>query len=388
MKLRLSAMFAGSLGLLLIGCEKVPTFQELTGQDAAKQASTVTNSAGSTVTPQPPSIAVKPVEPQQPVVAEDPAAVIAVLTRKSIGQQLTNQDLARATKVPSVLAELKSLDASRSAVTDEGILLLSQFTGLTQIDLASLQVPINGSGLEGLASLGDLRDLSLSSVKMDSSAGWEHLGKLPQIEKLNLSFTNITDAGVPTLISMTGLKELNISSTTISDDALTQLAKKENLEILRMETTPNINGSGLKAFVKGKQSGLRCLYASGTSLSREGMSHVKKIESLEVFENNEVQLTDQLLAELKGATNIKTLAVKHNRLTTAAGQTIRTMKNLEHLNLAQNIGVDTQILTALMSMTDLRTLDVTKTNCSRVVVEEFRQKRKKCKVIFDDNVGQ
>ena len=148
MKLRLSAMFAGSLGLLLIGCEKVPTFQDLTGQDAAKQASTVTNSAGSTVTPQPPSIAVKPVEPQQPVVAEDPAAVIAVLTRKSIGQQLTNQDLARATKVPSVLAELKSLDASRSAVTDEGILLLGQFTALTQIDLASLQVPINGSGLE------------------------------------------------------------------------------------------------------------------------------------------------------------------------------------------------------------------------------------------------
>jgi Leucine-rich repeat (LRR) protein len=381
-----SAILAGLLGVLLIGCEKIPTFQELTGQEAAKDSTAVVNPKSSSVAPITPPVAAKSLETQQPSVPEDPTTVMAVLTRKSTGQQLTNQDLARATKLPSILAELKSLDASRSMVNDEGLLLLSQFTALTQIDLASIQ--INGSGLEGLVPLAELRDLSLSSIKMDSSDGWEHLGKLPQVEKLNLSFSNITDASIPTLISMAGLKELNISNTAMTDDALVQLAKKEGLEILRMETTPNINGSGLKAFVQGKQSGLRCLYASGTSLSREGLGHVKKIESLEVFENNGAQLTDQLLAELKGATNIKTLAVKHNRLTAASGQTLRTLKKLEHLDLAQNNAIDTQILAVLMSMTDLRTLDVTKTNCSRVAVQEFRQKRKKCQVTFDDNVGQ
>jgi Leucine-rich repeat (LRR) protein len=387
MFLRLSAVIAGALGFLLIGCEKVPTFQELTGQDAGKQEPGAVNSASSTVNLQPPVAPAKPIETQPPVVVDDPAALIAVLTRRTPGQQLTDQDLARALKVPSVVAELKSLDASRSAVTDEGVRLLSQFTALTQLDLASVE--INGSGLEGLASLSELRELSLSSVKMGSSAGWEHLGKLPQIEKLNVAFGNITDSGVPTLVSMDGLKELTINSTALTDDGLTQLAKKENLEVLRMEATAQINGRGLKAFVKGKQaSGLRCLYASGTTLSREGLGYVKKIESLEVFENNATQMTDQMLAELKGATNLKTLSVNHNLLTTAAGQTIRTMKNLEHLDISQNNGVNTQILTALMSLTDLRTLNVSKTNCSRVAVEEFRRQRKKCKVIFDDNISQ
>jgi len=212
---------------------------------------------------------------------------------------------------------------------------------------------------------------------------------LAQVETLNLTQSNITDAEIPTLVSMTGLKDLNISNTSLTDAALVQLAKLENLEILRMEATRQINGVGLKAFIQKKpMAGLRCLYASSTPLSREGLSNVKKIGSLEVFEFSSVQLTDQLLSELRGATNLKTLVVANNQLTAASGLTIKTMRNLESLDLRQNSMVTPQMLAPLTTLTELTSLNVTKTSCTLAAVQEFRRLRKKCTVIFDDTPSQ
>ncbi len=379
---RLSIVLASLLGFHSIGCEKVPTFQELTGQDANKNSVPVVNSATPTVTPEKAALEVVPVSPPN---IEDPAAIIAALSTKS-GKQ-TDQEIASASKVTSVIAGLKSLNVSQSSVTDEGVRLFGQFSAVMQVDLSGLQ--IDGAGIEGLQPLANLRELAMVSVKLGSSTGWGHLGKLSQVETLNLTSSNITDADVSALVTMTGLKELNISYTSLTDAALVHLAKLENLETLRMEGTVKMNGVGLKSFVEKKpMSGLRCLYASFTPLSREGLSSVKKIGSLEVFENNAVQLTDQLISELKGATNLKTLAVSQNKLTTASGLTFRTMRNLENLDLSQNITVNTPVLASLAPLTDLNTLNVTKTNCSVSAVLDFRRLRKKCKVIFDDNPSQ
>ena len=381
---RLFVVLASLLGVLPIGCEKVPTFQEITGQEANKNSPAVVNSAAPAATPGKAALEGAPIQP--PPAIEDPAEVLDALMRKS-GSQLADREILRATKVPSIVGELKSLDVSRSAVTDEGIRLLGHFTALTRVDLSALQ--ISGAGIEGLEPLANLRELAMVSVKMGSSAGWEHLGKLSQVETLNLTQSNITDADVSILITMTGLKELNISNTSLSDAALGQLAKLENLEILRMENTRQINGVGLKAFIQKKQlSGLRCLYASSTPLSREGLSNVKKIGSLEVFEYASVQLSDQLFSELKGATNLKTLVVGNNNLTAASGLTIKTMRNLDNLDLRNNAMVTPQILASLTTLTELSHLNVTKTGCTLASVQEFRRLRKKCTVIFDDTPSQ
>ena len=377
---RLFVMLAGVLGFLLIGCEKVPTFQEITGQEATKNSPAVGNSAAPTVTPQKAALEVLPI--QQPPVIDDPAEVLAALTRKT-GGLLADREILRATKVPSIVAELKSLDVSQSTVTDEGVRLLGHFAALTRVDLTALN--INGAGIEGLEPLGNLRELTMASVQMGSSTGWERLGRLSQVEMLNLSLTNITDADVSSLITMTGLKELNVSNTALTDAALNQFAKLENLEILRIQGNRMMNGAGLKAFVQSKQKpGLRGLYASSTPLSREGMSNVKKIGSLEVFENASTQLNDQLLFELKGATNLKTVGVGNNNLTAASGLTIKTMRNLESLDLRNNSMVTAQMLTPLSTLTELSQLNVTKTSCTLGSVQEFRRRQKKCTVIFDE----
>ena len=377
-------MLAGLLGFLPIGCEKVPTFQELTGQEGNKNSPVVVNSAAPTVTPEKAALEIPPI--QQSPVTEVPADVLAALTRQP-GSQLSDREIVRATKVPSLLTEFKSLDVSRSALTDEGIRLLGHFTELTKMDLSALQM--NGTGIEGLEPLGHLRELVMVSVKIGLSTGWEHLGKLSQVEKLDLSWSNIADADVPFLITMTGLKELNISHTSLSDAALVQLAKLENLEILRMENNANLKGDGLKAFIQKKQApGLRCLYASSTPLSREGLSNLKKIGSLEVFDCSTTQLSDQLLFELKGATNLKTLTAGNNNLTNAAGLTIKTMRNLENLDLQQNAMVTLQMLGSLSTLTGLSNLNVTKTGCTLSSVQGFRRTRKKCTVIFDDTSSQ
>lgn len=384
MRSHLFTLLSGFSVFLLFGCEKVPTFQEITGQDANKNSPAVVNSGAPTATPEKPASETPVV--QQPPATENPEEVLAALTRKS-GAQLADREIVRATKVPSILAELKTLDVSRSAVTDEGIRLLGQFSALEQIDLSALK--IGGEGIEGLEPLANLKELAMVSVQMGSASGWERLGKLSQVETLNLTQSNITDADISTLVSMTGLKDLNISNTSLTDAALVQLAKLENLEILRMESTRQINGVGLKAFIQKKpMAGLRCLYASSTPLSRDGLSNVKKIGSLEVFEFSSVQLSDQLLSELKGATNLKTLVLGNNHLTAASGLTIKTMRNLETLDLRHNSMVTPQMLAPLTTLTELTNLNVTKTGCTLAAVQEFRRLRKNCTVIFDDTPSQ
>ena len=378
MNQRLSIVLASLFGSFLIGCEKVPTFQEITGQDANKNPPAVSNVPPPVVTAE--KVAAETAPIQQPMAVDEHAAVMEVLSRKA-GGTLKDQDIARATKLSSILAELKSLDASVSAVSDDGIRQLSHFTALQQLNLTSLR--IDGAGLEGLEPLANLRELSLASVHMGSTAGWERLGKLPQVEILNLALTNITDAEVPFIVKMTGLRDLNISNTKLTDAALLQLATLENLEILRIANTQQIKGTGFKAFAQSKRKpGLRCVYAANTQFSREGMSNLKRIPNLELFDNTLAQLSDQVLFELKGATNLRTLAVGANSLTAASGPTFQSMRNLENLDLSQSSLLTPQILNSLSKMTELKTLNLSKTACTPANIQDFQRLRKNCEVIY------
>jgi Leucine-rich repeat (LRR) protein len=316
---------------------------------------------------------------------EDPEKLIAALNSKN--GTLTDQEIVRAARIPEIIEKLTTLDASNSKVTDHGLQQFKEFPHLARVDITGLQ--ITGAGIEGLASLNELRELTATFVKIGVPDGWEKIGKLSQIERLDLRSTNITDAEVHYLKPMSALKELNVSNTRLTDAGLAELAELPNLEILWIAGNPGINGSGLLAFVRSKHKpGLKCLYASSTPLSREGMINVKRIESLELFDNTYTNMNDQLLYELRAANNLKSLIVPNNQLTPASGLTLRTLRNLEFLDLSQNASVNDQILNALITLTDLKTLNLRGTACSLPAVQEFRKRRKNCEVIFNDTPQQ
>jgi Leucine-rich repeat (LRR) protein len=386
MKTRLHPLFVGSVMVVwAFGCEKVPTFKELTSGETAAPPPSAAQPATQ------PNVVVTPAAESNPPVTspeapkEDPETLITALNSKT--GTLTDQEIVRATNVSEVTERLTTLDASNSKVTDYGLLQLKQFPHLAQVNITGLQ--ITGSGIDGLASLNELRELTAVFVKIGMPDGWEKLGKLSQIERLDLRSSNITDAEIHYLMSLSALKELNVSNTRITDAGLAELAKLPNLEILWIAGNQGINGSGLLAFVRSKNKpGLRCLYASSTTLSPEGMVNVKRIESLELFDNTYANVNDQLLYELRTANNLKSLIVPNNQLTSASGVTLRTLRNLEFLDLSKNSSVGDPILNALITLNALKTLDLRHTGCTLAAVQEFRKRRKNCEVIFNDSPQQ
>lgn len=382
---RAQAIFFGLLGFMAFGCEKVPTFQELTGGGTTATPPQASHPASPPVAVE--TSTAEPSAPPAPPEAqkEDPEKLIAALNSKD--GTLTDQEIVRAARIPEIIEKLTTLDASNSKVTDHGLQQFKEFPHLARVDITGLQ--ITGAGIEGLASLNELRELTATFVKIGVPDGWEKIGKLSQIERLDLRSTNITDAEVHYLKPMSALKELNVSNTRLTDAGLAELAELPNLEILWIAGNPGINGSGLLAFVRSKHKpGLKCLYASSTPLSREGMINVKRIESLELFDNTYTNMNDQLLYELRAANNLKSLIVPNNQLTPASGLTLRTLRNLEFLDLSQNASVNDQILNALITLTDLKTLNLRGTACSLPAVQEFRKRRKNCEVIFNDTPQQ
>ena len=377
-----TALRIGLAGLLLVGCEKVPTFQELTSQQPQNAAQQGTSNP-TTPAPKPPTAAPVVATPQPASVA--PEVVIADLLKRPTNG-INDSDIATLTNLPSGLDEIKSLDVTRSTVTDDGVRLISKLPALTQLDLTGTQ--IRGNGLAGLKGLSNLRVLTLNEIHSLTPECWDFLCELTQLETVNLVGTRITNKDVEKLTRLTSLKELNLSQTQVSDAAFTHLAEIENLQILRLEMNSLIDGSGLQAFSKSKtKPPLRELHSFRTKINIAGLKHVKGIPNLELLNIADILLTDQQVQDLKGTNNVKTLNVSFNRLTTASMPVFATMKNLEDLDLQNIDTINDACLAALSKVRGLRSLNVTRTTCSRKGLEAFSKLQKNCRLIFSDDIS-
>jgi hypothetical protein len=115
--------------MLALGCEKVPTFQEITGQQQNPPPSTP--SAAPTATPKDtqPAPAVVPSKPA-PV---DPAAFLTELQTKR-SEQINDNDLKTLASLESGREQMTFLNVTRGAVTDEGLQNLTKLPELSQLE--------------------------------------------------------------------------------------------------------------------------------------------------------------------------------------------------------------------------------------------------------------
>ena len=90
------------------------------------------------------------------------------------------------------LNNLRNLNLFNSPVTDEGLRALSTLS-LTSLDLGGTIV--TDEGLRHLTGHKNLTCLSLTRVPTVTDAGVEHLAQLKNLTDLDISFTQITDAG-------------------------------------------------------------------------------------------------------------------------------------------------------------------------------------------------
>lgn len=377
--LGLSRWLAMALISLISGCEKVPTFQELTGQEA-KPAATEQKSP-MPVTANPAPVTSLESKPMPKPVSVEPSEVIAKILQRP-PHEISHDDLVNLTNLPSGLDQIHSLDLTKSSVSDAGVKLLPKLPQLTNLNLSYLK--ISGNSLESLKAIPDLRNLSLEGIQGLSPESWEIVADLSHLETLSLLGTFVTDDNVSKLARLPNLKELNLTQTLVTDAVFSHVAEMKTLEVLRFEGLSSIDGHGLQVLAKAKSNPLRELHASRTKLGIAGLKHIKSIPSLRLLDITSSNLTDQQLYELRGAGNIVTLKLGFNLLTAAGVPALVTLRDLEELDLQNNMAIDDRALGALSKMKGLKTLNVTRTSCTPRGLQEFARLQKNCKLIFSD----
>jgi Leucine-rich repeat (LRR) protein len=114
------------------------------------------------------------------------------------------------------------VDLSSTSVTDSDLeRLTKEFTQLRRLHL--IGTPVTDTGLKHLEGLTQLQTLELESSVHFTDGGLEQLGRLRQLDILNLDDTQVTDAGLEHLKGLTQLRMLGLTGTKVTDEGVKRL---------------------------------------------------------------------------------------------------------------------------------------------------------------------
>ena len=168
----------------------------------------------------------------------------------------------------------------------------------------------NGPDFSALTSLQEL-DLSQTNI---IQPGWK-LGSLPaNLEVLNLSVTEVTDADLQQLSQLTRLRTLDLSSTYVRGAGLANLPMPSRLEALNLSSSKI---SDEEVVWVSRLTNLRKLQLSGTDVTDAGLARLAALTSLESLDISYNRISDKGLYHLRRLTNLKNLSLGHTRVTNA-----------------------------------------------------------------------
>lgn len=152
-----------------------------------------------------------------------------------------------------------------------------------------------------VASLPRVKGLYLYQAKLSLDC-WRKVGKLRNIEVLDLCFSNITNESLRSLAGLTNIRELDVSRTMVGDSGLRVIMQFQSVKILRLE---------------------------GTRISNEGLAVLRGMRGLEVLDlANNPQIDDRAVQSLMGLVALKRLYLSGTRLTETGIRKLFTLPGL------------------------------------------------------------
>lgn len=182
-----------------------------------------------------------------------------------------------------------------STVTGDGF---KYFTNSNLSSLAVIKSSIDHAALQSIGALKQLITLDLSNSQIDD-AGLAHLSALTKLEKFYAHMNpGITDAGLEHLQGMRNLEVLTVGGTGITDAGLKQLARHENLVQLAIYNI-GITDAGLEQLANLKN--LNYLSLMATPVTDAGLKHLYGLQHLEKLELQQTKVTPEGITALQKA---------------------------------------------------------------------------------------
>ncbi len=111
-----------------------------------------------------------------------------------------------------------------------------------------------------------------------TTRGFELLKDLPNLRRLVLNVSGVTDKELEVIVECKNLRELVIPASGVTDAGVLLLAKLPRLEVLALSENPRITDKSM-ATIAGLER-LQKLYLGKTSLTDQGLAELKPLEGL------------------------------------------------------------------------------------------------------------
>ncbi len=278
---------------------------------------------------------------------------------------------------PATLAELAALDTLENLsfddqpVGDTDLEFLRYLPNLKRLILSGTK--ISDETLRKLAGMRQLEELDLSDTNI-SGVGLAHLQNCPRLKELWLHGVLLTPEGGRAIASVVALEVLYAGMNpydppkvpVVGDELLEGCEKLQHLRCIWVDGRP-LTDAGLR-LLRGA-SRLELLSADGTGITDEGLSHIAAIPSLFYLFIGHNKITDAGLAHLRFATGLEGLFLYGNRITDAGVNQLRGLNRLVELNL-QGTSVTDHCLSALNDLPRLEFVVTSET----AVTDEGRER--------------
>ncbi len=294
-------------------------------------------------------------------------------------------DSATAKWVRNLVAHVERVSCAQ--MDDNTLAMLEHLTRLKSLQLRSTQV--TDERMSSIGTLAQLRELDLSGTSV-TDAGLAHLKQLQYLEQLTLSGTDVTGAGLAPLKGLSRLHELRLARTALmaqdrveteipqvvrdAVDAVfgngVQMGDEEIPVRFRMITqTPTEAGVALL----GSLTQLRTLDIADTALTDAALRHLQPLRNVEVLNiANNMRITDDGLRHLTGWTRLRHLNLSGTGISDAGLTYLNGHPRLEHLRL-----FDTRVsgtgFAHLDGLHELRALDLSSTGFTDAAVEYLKR---------------
>ena len=222
---------------------------------------------------------------------------------------------------------LRTLRVMGNGVTDRTLERIATCRQLTDVGIA--QTSITDDGLSHLRRLESLENLTLGKTKL-SGSGLKYLERLPRLQILRLINCPISDESLEHVGKLRCLTSLDLMGTAITGAGVPQLSELQHLKTLSLDRTPLIRGDGFAVL-----DGVTRVTLSESHLGPGVLHGAAQMDSLESLFLTRVDVTDDLLAELKDARQIRKLFLTQTSITDAGLVHLENLKQLRVVMVRQ-----------------------------------------------------
>ena len=140
---------------------------------------------------------------------------------------------------------------------------------------------------------------------------------------LDLSGTEVGDAGLNSLVEARNLAQLDLSDLGLTDRGVAALAQLPHLRALELKGC-RITGAGLAGL-----SNIRYLNLAHTTVADEGLSHLAQLSHLEELDLSGTQITDRGLDHLSNLSALSKLNLSGTLVTDAGLRSLQQLRKLK-----------------------------------------------------------